>query len=507
MPIPSIAGHPKGMAVCLLTELWERFSYYGMRALLIFYLTQHLLYGDDDAYLIYGGYTALVYMTPVVGGAIADRYLGARKAVILGGVLLVLGHFGLAFEGGEPVASFVRGVTVVKRNPAVLAVFYLSLSLIVVGVGFLKSNISATVGRLYSIDDPRREAGFTYFYWGYNLGGALAPILCGWLGQTYGWRYGFGLAGIGMLAGLIVFLRGQKYLDGCVEPPNPETLAAPLRFGLNRERLIYLGALGMVIAAWFAMMHPWLIGQGVALLGSASICFVLWYLFRRCEGRERDRLWVCLVLILFSIGFWAFYEQLGSSLNIFADRVVDRSIGSWTVPASALQSLPAIFVLLLGPFFGMLWTALAEHRRDPGIPIKFVSGIAALSLAFVVLALGAWSVQGDHRVSLIWLILNFFLLAVGEMCLAPIGISMVTRLTPSRIVGVMMGIFFLAYAGSSFLAGRLAQMTVSAGPAAGVERMAHDYAASYGVFAIVSAAVALLLLCLSPFLNARIRND
>jgi len=231
-------GHPKGLYVCFMTEMWERFSYYGMRALLIFYLTQHFLFSDEKAYLIYGAYSALVYVTPVIGGVLADRYLGSRKAVTFGAILLVLGHLGMAIEG--PVASI--SPSSISRDPFYLQIFYLSLAFIICGVGFLKANISTVVGALYSHDDPRRDSGFTLFYMGINIGAFSSSLLCGWLGQTYGWKYGFGLAGIGMLLGLAVFLRGQQHLQGKAEPPTTAQLTTRVFAGLTREQTTDYGA-------------------------------------------------------------------------------------------------------------------------------------------------------------------------------------------------------------------------------------------------------------------------
>ena len=477
-----------------------------MRALLIYYLTRHFLYSDNDAYLIYGTYTALVYLTPVIGGILADRYLGSRKVVVLGGLMLVAGHFGMAFEGDDAVAA-AQGDT--HRDPVLLAAFYLSLSLIAVGAGFLKTNISALVGKLYAPDDPRRDSGFTYAYMGANIGSALAPLPCGWLGETYGWRYGFGLAGVGMLVGLVVFLRGQKYLGGHGEPPEPVRLRHRPAAGLTLETWLYLGAIPIVIAAWSALMHPQVVGMALALIGLLSAAYVLWFAFRRCGPTERDHLLVCGVLILFTIGFWAFYEQTGSSLALFAGRVVDRSIGAGEIPASTLQALPPLFVIAGAPLFGLLWTALSRRGRDPSTPVKFVFGLSALALAFFVLAAGAWLVPSGQKVPLIWLILNFLLLVVGEMCLGPVGMAMVTRLSPPRIVGLMMGLFYLAYAASSYLAGQLAQLTSLAtvgGAAASLNQVTQHYAQVYSLFGLAAAMVALILLALSPHLTRQISD-
>ncbi len=250
-------GHPRGLAVLFLTEMWERFSFYGMRALLIFYLTKHFLFSDTQSYAIYGAYTALVYLTPVLGGILADRYLGSRKAVTLGAILLVCGHFGMAFEGPPAVASVGEdGSETVARHPVFTQIFYFSLALIICGVGYLKANISTIVGALYEQGDPRRDGGFTIFYMGINIGAFTAAIVCGWLGETYGWAYGFGLAGLGMLAGLVIFLRGQHLLGNVADPPDQRALERPTAIGLSLENTIYAGTAGRSAAGMVPCTKP-----------------------------------------------------------------------------------------------------------------------------------------------------------------------------------------------------------------------------------------------------------
>jgi len=432
-------GHPRGLLVCAATEMWERFSYYGMRALLVFYLIQHFGLDDDRAFSIYGSYTALVYLAPIVGGGIADRWLGGRKAVILGGLLLVAGHFGIALEG--PVHWL-----------------YLSLALIVMGVGLLKTSTNSIVGALYQPDDPRRDAGFTSYYMVYNIGGALAPLLCGWLGQTYGWRYGFGLAGVGMLAGLVVFLRGQHHLLGKAEPPDPEGLRLET-LGVPREAWIHLGAVALVIGVWLLLQHQRVVGPLLGVSGALTGLWIVHYALRRCTPVERSRLLACAVLTFFTIGFWALYEQMGSSLNLFADRIVDRAILGYEAPASTLQALPSVFVILLAPAFSALWLRLGRRGREPSTATKFTIAMVQLALAFLILALGIAATPAGEKVPLIWFLLNFLLLVTGELCLAPVGISMVSRLAPARIMGVMMGAFLLAYSASNYLAGLIARLT------------------------------------------------
>jgi len=492
--------------VCFAVELWERFSYYGMRALLVFYLTQHFLFTDADSYLIYGAYTAMVYMTPVIGGALADRYLGARKAVTLGAILLVLGHFGMTIEGPVAMAATRGAVPTIGRDPLYLNAFYLSLALITTGVGFLKTNTSTLVGALYAPDDPRRDAGFTIYYMGINIGGAAAPLLCGWLGQVYGWQYGFGAAGVGMVAGLVAFLRGQHWLMGRAEPPAQARLRERAALGLRRETVIYAAAALVVVAIWIILQHRQVVGPMLSAFGVIIALVILYYAFARCTPIERDRLLVCGVLILFTIGFWAFYEQMGSSLSLFADRLVDRVVFGHEIKASMLQSLPSVYVILLAPAFSALWIWLGRRRREPSTPVKFVLAIGSCGLAFLVLALGTRLVPPSGKVPLVWFALNFFFLVTGELCLSPVGMSMVTRLAPERIVGLMMGVFFLAYSGSSFIAGLIAQLTsvpTVAGALADPSTALATYVAVYTRLGLIALAVAAALGVIAPILRRR----
>ena len=435
-------GHPKGLFVCFATEMWERFSYYGMRALLILYLTKHWEFSDATSYLIYGAYTSLVYIMPVFGGMLADQILGSKKAVTYGAILLVFGHLGMTVENSEQI-------------------FYLSLALIVSGVGFLKPNISTMVGALYEEGDPRRDSGFTIFYMGINIGAFTATLLCGYLGEQVGWAYGFGAAGIGMLFGLMIFLWGQKYLEGLAEPPSKKYLEkVPGMKGITYEYWAYMSGILMVVATWFLVQNSQLVGQ---LLGGFGVVFIgawLLYALFRCNPEERDRLIVVGILILFSLIFWALFEQAGSSLNILTDRGVDRVIFGWEVPASMFQSLNAGFIFTIAPLFAMLWIALAKRNMEPSTPIKFSIGIILVGLGFLALVYGMKSSEG-LQTGVLWIILIYLLHTLGELCLSPVGLSSVTKLSPQRIVGFMMGMWFFASAAGNYVAGLIAKATAS----------------------------------------------
>ncbi len=494
-------GHPKGLYVLFMTEMWERFSYYGMRALLIFYLTQHFLFADKKAFLIYGAYTSLVYLTPVIGGILADRYLGSKKAVTFGAILLVLGHFGMAFEGPSAIAD---GAGSIERNEFYLQIFYLSLALIITGVGFLKANISTIVGALYEQGDPRRDSGFTIFYMGINVGAFLGALIAGWLGQTYGWSYGFGAAGLGMLAGLAVFRRGQPSLMGHAEPPDSAVLRETVFAGINREILIYIGGLAGVLVLWQLVQYQALVGQILLGFGGLMLAVVLLFSFLRCEPADRDKMLVASVLIVFSILFWALFEQAGSSLNLLADRNIDRVVFGFEIPASIFQSLNALFIFTLAPFFSMLWIWLNKQKREPSTPVKFGLGIIQLGLGFLVLALGISMADGNGSTALIWLVLIYLLHTTGELCLSPVGLSMITKLSVARVVGMMMGVWFLASAGANFIAGLIAQLTSAEthdGEIVDAAVAATRYMEVYTEVGFIAVGVGLFLMALSPLLR------
>ncbi len=493
----TILGHPKGLFVLFFAEMWERFSYYGMRALLIFYLTKHWLYSDGEAGVIYGAYTALVYITPVVGGYLADKFIGQRKAVLFGAVLLTLGHFFMAFEG-DPAAGNVD-------NP-VIYVFWLALALIIVGSGFLKANISVIVGQLYPRTDVRRDGAYTIFYMGINVGAALGSLLCGYIGETYGWAYGFGLAGIGMMLGLAVFVWGKPLLLGRGEPP------ALLSKG--KEYGIYAVGILLVAFCWVAIQYQDAVGVFLGTFGAALVCYVLSIaIFQMPYGRysdapraafysyvglsallvlsmffvsagnegwqlpaligvggvvslmllqmfaktdhDRDRIVAAMFLIIVSIIFWALFEQAGSSLNLFTDRHVDRG----GVPASVFQSINAIYIIMLAPLFATAWTVLGRKGMEPSTPLKFGLGVIQVGLGFLVLVWGSQSAGLDVPTPVIFIFLIYLLHTTGELCLSPVGLSAMNRLAPVQIASLIMGTWFFASATGNFAAGLIASAT------------------------------------------------
>ncbi|MES2034093.1 MAG: oligopeptide:H+ symporter [Pseudomonadota bacterium] len=540
-------NQPRGLIILFFAEMWERFSYYGMRAILIFYLTQHFLFKDDYASGIYGSYTSLVYLLPLIGGLLADRYLGTRKAIAFGALLLVAGHgmmaveghpatqtltyqdrpyelvlegrgdsrnatikvdgkeytFGAGTNGGLAIndlpataslpADLPKGSFEMKetRDPTYVNIFFLAVSLIIMGVGFLKPNISAIVGQLYPQGDPRRDPGFTLYYYGINLGAFWASILCGYLGETVGWWAGFGLAGIGMLLGFVVFVLGKPLLQGRGEPPNPELLAKPIAGPLNREGLIYILSILGVGVVWFMVQRNALVGTVLAASTLLSLAFIVWFMIFKCEKVARERMMLALVLIFGAVVFFTLFEQAGTSLNLFAARNVDLALIAdpitWNVfgktlffgtrdmvmapgvpndvlwidmgfTASQTQSFNAGFILIFAPLFAALWLFLGKHNRDPNPVMKFGLGLVQVGLGFMVVVWGAKSglVNPAFQMPLMILAFLYLLHTTGELFLSPVGLSEITKLSVPSVVSFMMAVWFLSSSIAQFVGGKIA---------------------------------------------------
>lgn len=431
---PEFAGHPKGLYMLFFAEMWERFSYYGMRAILIFYLTQHWLFNDSKSSLIYGAYTSLVYITPVLGGYLADRYLGQRKAVLFGGVLLAAGHSLMAVEG-------VGG-----QNDPTINVFWAALAFIIVGSGFLKANISVMVGQLYKLTDTRRDGAYTIFYMGINAGAALGTILVAYLGQTIGWGFGFGLAGIGMMAGLVVFVLGKKALKGAGEAPAP--------LAKSRELTIYAIGFAAVAVIWALVQYQDVIQSLLAVSGVALLGYVLYESFK-LEKEPRERMFAILFLISLNPLFWGLFEQAGGSMNLFTDRFVDRS----GVPAGIFQSINPIIIILVAPLFAALWVWLGNRRIEPSAPAKFGLALAQMGLANLVLVWGAEAYGVAAMTPVLLVFAYYFFATTGELCLSPVGLSAMNRLAPTFLASLIMGAWFYMTAVGNFVAGKIGEAT------------------------------------------------
>ena len=491
-------GHPFGLFILFLTEMWERFSFYGMKALLIYYLVKYHLFSDEAGNFIVGGYAAMVYALPVVGGYLADKYLGFRKAVIFGGVLVVLGHLGLAYEGHQ---AFLAENGEVVQDKFALQAFFFSLSLIILGVGFLKANISSIVGALYEKEDIRRDSGFTIFYMGINLGSFVATLLCGWLGENYGWGYGFGAAGIGMILGLITFIYGQKYLMVKAEPKNPEILKKKVFAGISVEWLIYiLSIASLFIIAQMVQRHT-VVDWMLRITGAIALLMIIFYSIKE-EKIIRERLLALTVLIIFSVVFWALFEQAYTSMNLYADRVLDREFFGWTIPGPWFLSLNALFIILFAPVVASLWVKLGKY--NPNTPVKFAFAIILVGLGFGMLVIGANVTADGAKIAMIWLVLAYFLHTMGELCLSPVGLSSVTKLAPQKIVGFMMGVWFLATASSEFIAAvlaNLAKIDTEGGQVTDVTLALTSYTDLFSKLFWVGLIFGGVLLVLSPLLK------
>lgn len=441
---PAREPHPRGLCTLFFTEMWERFSYYGMRALLVLFMVDAQRGGmkmdDRTATAIYGLYTAAVYLMSLPGGWLADRLWGAQRAVWFGGIIIAVGHFTLALPWAQT--------------------FYLGLILVVVGSGTLKPNMSGLVAELYPEGGARRDAGFTIFYMGVNLGAALGPLICGWLAKEWGWHYGFAAAGVGMVVGLVQFRVTRRHLGSVgVQRGNESKLHMA-------ERIILIGgiAAGLILIVLglgaFLKIDPVLAARSMTyiILGVGGAFFAYAFFVCRKDRREKARVLMILVLFLSSALFWAGFEQAGSSFNLFAERYTVRYFEwcHYEIPAAWFQMLGPVFIIAFAPFFAHMWVWLARKSLEPSTPMKFAFGLLLLATGFVVMSGGAKYVASGQKVWPTWLITTYLVHTFGELCLSPVGLSSVTKLAPRRLAGQMMGVWFLATSLGNLLAGLLA---------------------------------------------------
>jgi len=563
-------GHPRQLARLFTTEAWERFGYYGMRALLTLYLTKHFVFGDREATGLYGGYTALVYLTPLVGGYLADQYLGSKRAVKFGAIIMALGYLLLCFGGetAKPYATIanqryaievvdqadsevrylVDGANKLKikgnddgtvsllapdgsttrtvekggfesgaeRSSFYVTIMLLALCMISVGNGFFKPNISTMVGELYAQGDKRRDAGFTIFYMGINLGSLFSQLLCPFLAVAVGWWAGFGLAAIGMLASwtLIQFDGGK--LNGYGEPP--------VRTGPDRALGIYaLALLGIPIfyLLFVNLMNavPPVPGSGIVgyiaslslmgklLFGTFLIAVpgILIWSFINGERREFQMMLAAMVLIVFNVVFWTLFEQAGSSLTLFADRNTDLSVfGLFSISAGQTQFFNAFFIVALAPVMSILWTKLAAKGLEPSIPVKFGIALIGVGVGFLFLVWGASMVGPSFKVAIWWLAGLYFIHSFAELCISPVGLSMITKLSIARVVGLMMGVWFLSISVAQYVAGVVAQVAsveTVGGQVTNLKVSLDTYAGVFWTIGLVSAGIGVVLLLISPLIK------
>nr|WP_295107200.1 oligopeptide:H+ symporter [uncultured Caulobacter sp.] len=588
-----LRGHPRGLIICFLAEMWERFSYYGMRGLLIFYLTQHFLFDPKVASGHYGSYTSLVYIVPLLGGFLADRYLGARKAVAFGAILLVAGHLAMAVEGlpavqtltyagqtyefqaegrgeervakmivaGKPydVSATETGDFTIKnlpadsglpavlpkgqykldvtgRDPMYLNIFWLALSLIIVGVGFMKSNVAALVGQLYPQGDPRRDPGFTLYYFGINLGSFWASILCGILGVNVGWWAGFGAAGLGMLAGFLIFVLGKPWLLGRGEPPEGANLKEKVAGPITREVVIYGVSILAVLAVFLVVQRTPVVNVTLLAGMFGSLGYILWFAFAKCEKVERERLLLATVLVLGAVVFWTLFEQAGSSLNLFAATNVNLTLISKPVEwfggsvvlgspaqlaaagistagkfwvntdfnAAQTQAINAGWILIFAPVFAAIWTVLTARGINPNPMIKFGLSLIQVGAGFLILLVGATFADGAFKMPLIFLVLMYMLHTGGEMCMSPVGLSQMTKLSPLHMVSFVMAVWYMALAMANLFGSWIAAIASTETIGGQVLNPGAAMAQSLLVFKVIGLAaigLGVLFLVLSPFLK------
>jgi proton-dependent oligopeptide transporter, POT family len=576
-------GHPRQLARLFTTEMWERFGYYGMRALLALFLSEHFLFGDATVGGLYGAFTSLVYLTPLFGGLIADRIMGGKRSVKLGAMLMAIGYAGLCFHGpmAKPVLTIgaaTYDVEVVKsgddrsqfvlvpgagangtpgrfevqgnpdgsialagsdgrvvpallakgefksdavRNPTYIALMLLSLSFIIIGNGFFKPNISTIVGSLYKAGDERRDGGFTIFYMGINLGSIISQFFCPLLAVWIGYEAGFGLAAIGMAIAWALFQFDGGKLDGFGEPPAD----APRQTAL----WVTLGAIAAIPLAWFLLDNTMqsaaaaaaaakagtgflgyiaslpLLGKVMFTVFFASIIGIPIWAWRTGTPQEFHMMVVATVLVAFTVVFWTLFEQAGSSLTLFAERNTDRDIlGLYTMPAGQAQIFNPLFVVLLAPVFSVMWVWLEKRGLNPPTPLKFAIALFLVGAGFLFLVFGGNFANADYKLPLIWLAGLYLLQTMGELCLSPVGLSMITKLSIARVVGLMMGVFFMASAMAQYVGGIVAQFAsveTVAGEVTNPKLALDTYLGVFETIGFAAIAVGVLLLVLTPWLT------
>ncbi len=456
-------NHPPALPVLFMSEMWERFCYYGMRTLLTLFLVKSLLKGDAEASLMYGAYTGLVYAAPVLGGRMADQFLGYRYAILMGAILMSIGEFTLL--GGTELFGF----DMVLRNHFVL----IGMGAIIVGNGYFKANISTIVGKLYKENDPRRDSGFTIFYIGINIGAGLATLIVSYVGETFGFEYGFGLAGIGILLGFIIFWLGRDKYKEAPGVDIPEAGREKMLGPLNGVQTITIASLLLIPVCYFLINKNIIKFDNFEFPLMMVLLFILFLYVSvslvRTGIKEgpvwRDRMIALIIFMIINIVFWACFEQAGTSLTLFADRNVDRVILGWTMPASMTQFFNPLFIILFGSIFSVMWVKLDNIGKNPSLPMKFSLGILQLGLGFLVTLIGMQFVD-NYQVPLLTLVFLYMLHTTGELFLSPIGLSMVTKLAPAKIAATAMGGWFLSFSIANYLAGGIASLTGAEGEAA-----------------------------------------
>lgn len=437
-------GHPKGLYLLFFTEMWERFSYYGMRAIFVLYMVNGLMMANDEASNIYGSYTGLVYLTPLLGGYLSDRFLGNRRSIEIGGILMAIGQFLMFFSASTTGTS-------------ALTFMWAGLTLLIIGNGFFKPNISTMVGQLYPKGDHRVDSAFTIFYMGINLGAFFSPLICGTLGEKIAFKWGFFAAGIGMVIGVLLFIwqKNKVLVNGDGEPLGKAVKK------LDTKNIFYL--IGSVLMIFFLLNFKTMFETNVDIIGyvifaSMIIIPVVILSDKSLTDVEKSRIWVIFILAFFVIFFWGAFEQAGASLTIFADKQTDRNIFGWEMPASYFQSVNPLAIIVLAPIFSALWLKLGNVNKEPSSPRKMALGLALIAIGYGIIAFAVHGVDASTKINMFWLFSLYVIHTMGELCLSPIGLSMVSKLSPARFSSLLMGTWFLANAAANKFAGTLSEL-------------------------------------------------
>lgn len=471
-------AHPRGFYLLFFTELWERFGFYTLQTIIILYMVHGLSLSDTRADLLYGAFSALLYLTPAVGGYLADRYLGFQKTIILGGILFVLGYAVTALSGQQA--------------------FFIGLGIIIIANGFFKPNISSLVGELYERHDLRRDSGFTLFYMGINIGSLIPPLFTGAVVHYYGWHIGFLFAAVGMVIGMVIFFVGRSRLGGKGSVPVHSPLQTP-RKKIGFAVLLWVGII--ISVALFQLCFRFPSSSGViVVVGSALVLGVVIYFLLKEKRVERNKMIASLILILISVGFWAIYNQTFTSLMLFADRNMEMHFLWFTIDAEFMQFFNPFFIVVLSPFIAGLWVWLAKKRKNPSIPAKFALGILLMAAGFFLLAVGAGFFGVTGMTSPWWLVWSYFLQTIGELFISPVGLSMITVLSPARLVGMMMGVWFLSQSAASAISGGLA--TLAAVPKhLSLDASLSIYTHAFVWYGVIATVLALASFAAVPFLK------
>lgn len=480
LPLASRDKQPRGLYTLFFVEVWERFGFYCVQALLVLFLSKAYGFSDTQAYDLFSAYSALIYATPIIGGYIADRLLGFQKAIILGAVLYLIGYIALA--------------------SSLHSLFYLALAFLICGNGFFKSCVSSLLGSLYHENDHRRDSGFTIFYMGINIGTIFAPVICSWAATNYGWGYGFACAAIGMIFCLLIILTRFKVLGSHGLPPDPKRITHKLLFGLSTQTILYIGILVAIFLISLLIQQARFTVHLFDVFGVAIFLGLL-YLTKHYDGIQKLKMIALIVLVIFSILFWAIYLQIFSSIVLFADRVVDRHVFGHLIPTGMLIAVEGFFLVALAPLVAMMWIKLKNIQWDLSLPGKFSLSLLLLGITFLLLAMSILLTAKQGQISLIWLLLSYFLIACSELCISPIGLSMIIALAPPNRTGMLMGVWFLAVAIGFSLGDYLADLTNIPKTLVDPVAIAQIYSHVFSYFGWFAIAIGIVLLLLTPTLK------